>query len=533
MSWQKLSDIVKRLDLKDEPSPFQNREARMQKQHNWNSLRGWGTKFVKAIDDYLTNVDQRIDEQLNANTFKDEEVDFRHSDMLQSSFKTMRKRGDFWDDEMQGRGVNPRWFHTGRTSTENAITQAVQVAAEFNLPVILTEDYTTGSFTIKDSVLIIGNGHTLTTKESGSTIENFITVEANEGDTSPTVDIKDLKLVNTSKYNVGLFNNDARVNMNNVTVTGFTQKDIYYQKGHVNGGGHLSFIWCEESQVGLDLETTDVKVDHFQGKNCMTHIDGVRGNDFLTDIHGWNMIDGETDWVNGSRFLNILGSCIINNAFADTVETAFNLSEITSPYALVSVQNSIYFTNKSFYPNRAPKLFSSLADYPGQLNVNGMEVDANGWQDGNGKPEVVTGPIDKSRITIGGLTSNGFLDSHHIAPFYTTEQNFYAVLDDIIANFGYHRFYVHQGEGYLYFGGGIKRKIAAGEKIGQIRITANIASVIDVYSITGTAINKDGKVLPVGVDFDTNSQKITIYNCTDETYSGSIKIQMSFIASKY
>ena len=134
MSWQKLSDIVKRLDLKDEPSPFQNREARMQKQHNWNSLRGWGTKFVKAIDDYLTNVDQRIDEQLNANTFKDEEVDFRHSDMLTSTFKTMRKRGDFWDDEFQLRGVNVDWFGAvgdGTTDDTQAFEQAIEVAAQY------------------------------------------------------------------------------------------------------------------------------------------------------------------------------------------------------------------------------------------------------------------------------------------------------------------------------------------------------------------------------------------------------------------
>ena len=479
------------------------------------------------------NIDDRFNDQIAGSTNDDETIDFRHSDMLQSSFKTMRKRGDFWDEEIQGRGVNPRWFHTGETSTETAIAQAIQVAAELNLPVILTEDYTTGSITINDSVLIIGNGHTLTTKNTDSTVENFLTIEANESSNSPTVDVQNIKLVNTSKYNVGLFNNDARVNMNNVAVTGFIQKDIYYQKEHINGGGHLSFISCEESQVGLDLETTDVKVDHFQGKNCMTHIDGVRGNTFLTDIHGWNMIDGETDWVNGSRFLNILGSCIINNAFADTVETAFNLSEITSPYALVSIQNSIYFINKSFYPNQAPKLFSSLADYPGQLNVNGIEADANGWQGENGKPEIVTGPLNKRRITIGGLTSNGFLDSHHIAPFYTTDQSYYTILDDIIANFGYHRFYVHQGEGYLYFGGGIKRIIAAGEKIGQIAFTASIAALVDVYSITGTAINNDGKVLPVGVDFDTNSQKITIYNCTNETYDDSLKIQMSFVATKY
>ncbi|WP_206464351.1 glycosyl hydrolase family 28-related protein [Ligilactobacillus pobuzihii] len=131
MSWHKLSETLKKLDLKNEASPFQNREMRIRHQHNWNSLRGWGKGFAKDIDNYMTNVDQRIDDQLNANTFKDEEIDFRHSDMLQHSFKTMRKRGDFWDDEFQFRGVNVRWFGAAGDGVTDD-TQAFQAALDYD-----------------------------------------------------------------------------------------------------------------------------------------------------------------------------------------------------------------------------------------------------------------------------------------------------------------------------------------------------------------------------------------------------------------
>lgn len=504
----------------------------------WASIIGDSTeKNYKIARDSATKVDNigdRFDDQIAGSTNDDETIDFRHSDMLQSSFKTMRKRGDFWDEEIQGRGVNPRWFHKGNTSSEVAFKQAVQIAAENNVPLILTEDYTTGAFTINDSLLIIGNGHTLTTKNvNPTTVDNYITVKAGAGGEAPQVEIQDLNLLNTAKYNVGLFNNDAGVNLTNVSAKGFLQKDIYYQKTSVNGTGHLSHITCEESPIGLDLKTTDVKVDHFQGKNCLTHINGAGGNDFLTEIHGWNWISSDKDWVNGSCLIKFSGSCIVSNAFADSVETAFELSEITSQWVLISIQNSIYFLNKDVFPTNPPKLFSNLNEYKGKLNVNGMEVDANGWTGPDGKPEIVTGTFDKSRIIINGLTNNGFADSHHINQFYTTEQNFYRVAEHITANIATHRYFEHQGQGNVYFSGGFSKKIPAGEKIGKVAITSTIADNIDVYTISGNVVNNDGAVLSLGVDYDLGSHMITIYNNSNATYVGKFKLQMSFIASKY
>jgi hypothetical protein len=105
-----------KLFLKDEPSPFQNRDARLQKQFNWDALRGWGTGVFKGLMGYTDSIDQkvkefdeRVDDQLTAGTMKDEEIDARHSDMLDKTFPTMRKRGDFWDDELGGRYLSVKW----------------------------------------------------------------------------------------------------------------------------------------------------------------------------------------------------------------------------------------------------------------------------------------------------------------------------------------------------------------------------------------------------------------------------------------
>ena len=48
-----------KIDLKNEPSPFQNRDARLQKQFNWDSLRHWGY----IINGILGNLDSSVDEQ--------------------------------------------------------------------------------------------------------------------------------------------------------------------------------------------------------------------------------------------------------------------------------------------------------------------------------------------------------------------------------------------------------------------------------------------------------------------------------------
>lgn len=65
MKLPKIDNNFKRPDLKDEPSPFQNREARNQKQYNWNSLRKWGGLFSATFDDMLNIFTGTLTEMIN------------------------------------------------------------------------------------------------------------------------------------------------------------------------------------------------------------------------------------------------------------------------------------------------------------------------------------------------------------------------------------------------------------------------------------------------------------------------------------
>ncbi|MCP8859433.1 metallophosphoesterase [Latilactobacillus curvatus] len=75
-------------DLWDEPSPFQNREARNQKQHNWEALRGFAKSVgnflvvavnsvndaVKNADDRMTDIEDNFNNQISGSTSFDEVI---------------------------------------------------------------------------------------------------------------------------------------------------------------------------------------------------------------------------------------------------------------------------------------------------------------------------------------------------------------------------------------------------------------------------------------------------------------------------
>ncbi|MDT3394506.1 MAG: metallophosphoesterase, partial [Bacillota bacterium] len=94
-------------DLMDEPSPFQNRDARNQKQHNWDVLRRFGkavggflTNSVGEINNAISNAGDRMDDiedryknQIAGNTSLDETIDLR-GDSAGNIFKTAKERVD-------------------------------------------------------------------------------------------------------------------------------------------------------------------------------------------------------------------------------------------------------------------------------------------------------------------------------------------------------------------------------------------------------------------------------------------------------
>ncbi|WP_424349934.1 metallophosphoesterase family protein [Latilactobacillus sp. 5-91] len=94
-------------DLWDEPSPFQNREARNQKQHNWEALRRFAKSVgnflvvavnsvndaVKNADDRMTDIEDSFNSQISGSTSLDEVIAGRKP-KGKAAYKTIGLRMD-------------------------------------------------------------------------------------------------------------------------------------------------------------------------------------------------------------------------------------------------------------------------------------------------------------------------------------------------------------------------------------------------------------------------------------------------------
>lgn len=101
MKWQDFDKFLKKSQVWFEPSPFQNRNARMQKDHNWslfyNLLSKLGGVFgglINSIEDKFDSYDQRFDDQLKANTDINEVIEARHSNVTDKKYNTLGKHLD-------------------------------------------------------------------------------------------------------------------------------------------------------------------------------------------------------------------------------------------------------------------------------------------------------------------------------------------------------------------------------------------------------------------------------------------------------
>ena len=68
---------IPNVDLWLEPSPFQNRNAYLQKNHNWSELSQYGDKLSSYLDGTIDGYDQRINNMITGVEQPDEVVDAR------------------------------------------------------------------------------------------------------------------------------------------------------------------------------------------------------------------------------------------------------------------------------------------------------------------------------------------------------------------------------------------------------------------------------------------------------------------------
>ena len=84
---------IPKVNLKYEPSTFQDREAYLQKNYNWSVLSNYGSQLDKFISNFMAQYDKRFNDQINKTTQPSEVIDAR-IDSYGYSWKLLKARLD-------------------------------------------------------------------------------------------------------------------------------------------------------------------------------------------------------------------------------------------------------------------------------------------------------------------------------------------------------------------------------------------------------------------------------------------------------
>lgn len=136
-----MANQIPSLDLWLEPSPFQNRDAYLQKNHNWSVLSQYGLSLSNYVLSIISGYDDRFNQQIKATPQPSEIVDAR-IDSWKVTWPTLKARLD--NDEQ----ATPRILDTGQdsdamsilfvrdlsTTSENMSYEIIKNVANITLP---------------------------------------------------------------------------------------------------------------------------------------------------------------------------------------------------------------------------------------------------------------------------------------------------------------------------------------------------------------------------------------------------------------
>jgi hypothetical protein len=372
--------------------------------------------------------------------------------------------------------LNPEMFrYDGGTifNDTDSFNRVLTYAYTNGKEVHLYKDYVLTNITITGTVVIEGHGHSLTDSVTGNI---FVQVSS--------TGFAKFKNVNVfcSKSNYGLYNNDGLMDLENVSVQGSLIANVRYVKLTIHGSGEVNYLQSKLSPTGLDLSASDVKVRRYQGFNCKTHINVAGGGVFLDNCHGWNMKDSTWgDYVTGSIFINVGAgaSFIFNDCYADTTETAIQLPT-GGPFTLINGNNFIYFLNRTYYPDGVatpPKLLRNVDAFTGQFSITNLQTDNSAWKDGSGnQTQLFDGTLVASRMTIRGLTNNGYLDQNYIIP--KTGDLFSYLSGESSSYFSpfSRKYYIKDNQKYIY----IAASMSASIPTGSVAYTATLLTPFNI-----------------------------------------------------
>ena len=342
--------------------------------------------------------------------------------------------------------LNPEMFRFQdgiKVDDQTAINTALNVAYNSSNEIHFYQDYNINQLIIDKNITCYFHDIKITNKTGQD-----VFIEINN---QAKVTFKGKLTVISDKCNIGILNNDSSLDVESLIISKSKEVNVEYRKVNVGGYGEITYLESKLSKVGLYLNTTDTKVNRYQGFCCLTHIINKGGGNFISNAHGWGVNDSiYGDWVTNSTMLKIEGgSCVINNLYADTTENAIVLPD-GNEYKLIDVKNLTYFLNRTYYPDgiNRPTLLKNLSNFKGKLSIVNVQADNSAWRNSEGRQVyLIDEEIDYNRINIEGVKVNGYLWSNNF--IIPTKGEMYNYITNETSNYFSmfrRRYYAHNEE---------------------------------------------------------------------------------------
>ena len=469
------------------------------------------------------DVPERLDKQIGLNS------DFRAFEIESSFMKRVF-------NEFTERGINPEWYTLVANNDTEKVQLAINDAINTKKELVLTKDYYIDGIVIDKSLTIRGNSHALYANKPG--VEKFISIKPMSDQDIPSIKLFSLSVINATDCLYGVFNDSSGLLMNHCLVKGFVTANVVAKPNAGGSWGNLTIDYLDSqmSENGiLSLGATDHNINFYMGYNCMTHINGLGGNSYLFNSHGWNYNSDTKNWINGSTFVKVKDSCTMSNIYADTLEIAVDLTTANNNvWAIIAISNLCYFINKSTYPNQTetngvptPKIFTDLDSFMGKLTVTGLNLDFNGWTDKNSQqPKIASGKIDTSRMKFAGLNANGLNDTHGINIKISQDINKYLSYDATYLQHWGFKSLSQLGKTKMFAGFSLSKQVPSGVLISEITLNPDKITLSDVNIVTCDAIGWLANSTVLKLSASVSGNKIKIYNTTGQTITHGVEINI-------
>ena len=217
----------------------------------------------KKIDDNYNCINNKIDDKYNSNKSKIEDL----TEQLVT---------------IETKLLNPEMFRFKNgieVDDQMAINSALNVAYNTSNELHFYKDYNIDQLIIDKNIVCYFHDIKLTNKT-----EQDVFIEINN---QAKVSFKGKLTVISDKCNIGVLNNDSALNVDGLIISNSKKVNVEYRKVNVGGYGEISYLESKLSKVGLYLNTTDTKVNRYQGFCCLTHILNKGGGNFISNAHGW------------------------------------------------------------------------------------------------------------------------------------------------------------------------------------------------------------------------------------------------------